>query len=225
MARTFGFAFLTGLILTLIGAALYPLPEHVRFRSITSVDQDRGRQEDFLIRWPDDRIELPRDRTTAVPAIAAVGAAVLEPSPGVRASAELFRVRDADGNVIGLAARVAGVGGSVSDPGNSTSNWTLVIPSRGAMLLAAGDGFDATARVQDPWIVSATQSADAWRDRDKLLVTAGSSGGRGTLVRGTGEFVDLRGSYSETWEPADAASADRSRGQIVLSTLVKRDGA
>ena len=119
MKRLFIIAFVVGLLAVVLAATLWPLPQHLRYRSITSVPADGGRQEEFVIHWPEDRIARPGENASSLPAAAAVGATVLEDSAGRRVSAELFRLRDTEDNVIGVAGRLAGTGGAIADPGRA----------------------------------------------------------------------------------------------------------
>lgn len=228
MKRLFIFAFVAGLLAVALAATLWPLPAHLRYRSITSVPANGGRLEEFVIHWPEDRIARPGEKGTALPAAAAVGAAVLEDSAGRRVSAELFRLRDTEDNVIGVAGRLAGTGGAIADPGRSATNWLLVIPSRGALFLAQTDVQDTTARegvaAQGRVVLAPAQAAAFWTDRPRIRITSPAPAvdgpaTTGRVLRGTSEFAGLRGSFTETWD-LDEVSADGStRGRILLSTL------
>ena len=168
-------------------------PPHLRYRSITSVPADGGRQEEFVIHWPEDRIARPGENRSGLPAAAAVGAAVLEDSAGRRVSAELFRLRDTEDNVIGVAGRLAGTGGAIADAGRSASNWLLVIPSRGALFLAQSDVQDTTVReaAAPPTAALAlapAQAAAFWTDRPRIRITAAAPPSTGRRRR-AGCFV------------------------------------
>ncbi len=228
MKRLFIAAFSAGLAVVAVAATFWPLPQHLRYRSLITVPPDGGRQEDFVIRWPEDRIARPGEDPAALPGAAAVGAAVLEDSAGQRASAELFRIRDTEDNVIGVASRVAGAGGAISDRGRSDSNWLLVIPSRGALFLAQSDVLDSTVRERvsaDRTVaVPPAQSATFWTDGPRFRVTANLStpaGSRSTgrVLRGTSEFAGLKGSFTETWNLEEVNADGSTRGRIVLSTF------
>lgn len=228
MKRLFVVTFVAGLLVVALATALWPLPNHFRYRSLITVPPDGGRQEDFIIRWPEDRIGRPRESRSGLPAAAAVGAAVLEDSAGRRASAELFRLRDNDDNVIGIASRLAGTGGAIADPGRSASNWLLVIPSRGALFLAQTDVLDMTLREQltaDGNVALAPeQTAAFWTDRQSLRVTAtapatNGSATTGKVLRGTSEFAGLEGSFTETWDLEEVHADGSAQGRILLSTF------
>ena len=73
MKRLFGFAFIAGLLVTALFTTFWPLPHHLRYRSMITVPADGGRQEDFVIRWPEDRISRAGEKREDLPAAAAVG--------------------------------------------------------------------------------------------------------------------------------------------------------
>lgn len=226
MSRLFVGTFVAGLLLTGLAASFWPLPEHARYRSLTTVLPDGGRQEDFIIRWPDDRIRRNGENGTGLPADAVTGAAILEDSAGQRVSAEIFRVRDTDDNVIGVASRMAGTGGAIADTNRSVSNWLVVIPSRGAIFLSQPDAFDTTARQRDTLngviALSMMQSRALWNNTRERRITAATPRYAGRILRGTSEFAGLSGSFSETWK-LDGINPDGStHGRIILSTLSER---
>ncbi len=232
MKRIFVMSFLAGLLVVALATTFWPLPAHLRYRSQITVPPDGGRQEEFIIRWPEDRIRLPAEDRSGLPATAAVGAAVgaavLEDSAGRRASAELFRLRDADDNVIGVASRLAGTGGAIADPGRSASNWVLLIPSRGALFLAQTDVLDTTVREQPTAegavAIAPKETAAFWAERQRLRVTATAPATTGSVttgrvLRGTSEFDGLEGSFTETWNLDEVTADGSTQGRILLSTF------
>ena len=194
--------------------------------SLTTVLPDGGRQEDFIIRWPEDRITRSSETGTELPADAATGAAVLEDSAGQRVSAETFRLRDTDDNVIGVASRLAGTGGAIADTNRSASNWLVVIPGRGAIFLSQPDAFDTTARQRDTLngvvALSAMQNRAFWGNSKERRITAATPRHAGRILRGTSEFAGLAGSFSETWKLDGVNPEGGTHGRIVLSTLSER---
>lgn len=221
MSRSVLLPFLAGVVVAVAVAVLLPLPEHPRFPSRISVQADGGRQEDFVIRWPADRIVLPRNERDPQASIAAAGAAVLEDTAGQRVSAELFRLRDSAGNVVGVASRMAGIGGAMGT-GRSSSGWMLVIPARGTLFLAQGDAADVTARERVsggvPRVIAPAQAAAFWAGGSRYRVTGGASG-QGTILRGTREFDRLVGNYTETWAVGEVNADGSATGTITLSTI------
>jgi hypothetical protein len=230
MKRLFVFAVIAGLLVVAVAATVWPMPKHLRYRSLISVAPDGGRQEDFVIRWPEDRIPRPDEIRSALPAVVAVGAAALEDTAGNRASAEMFRVRDTEDNVIGIAGRLAGTGSAVADPGRSASSWLIVIPSRGAMFLTQTDAFDTTIReeltAEGNMAFAPAQAARFWAGVSRFRVTATAPGAirswtTGQVLRGTSEFAGLTGSFTETWELEEVSADGSTRGRIFLSTLTE----
>jgi len=228
LKRLFVVAFVAGLLVVALATTFWPLPKHLRYRSLITVLPDGGRQEEFIIRWPEDRIRLFDGERSGLPAAAAIGVAVLEDSAGRRASAELFRLRDTEDHVIGVASRLAGTGGAIADPGRSASNWLLVIPSRGALFLAQTDVLDTTIREQVTGdgnvAVPPAQAAAFWTDRSRFRVTATNpattgSATTGKVLRGTSEFAGLEGSFTETLDLEEVNADGSTRGRILLSTL------
>ena len=221
MKRTFILSFLAGIVLTVACAALFPLPRHERFPSQIEVRTNGGRAEDFQIRWPQDRLSFDTEATAADSPVTE-GLVVLSDPQGP-AAAELFRLRDAQGNVIGLAsrltARMPGRGGR----SRSVTNWSLLIPSRGALLLVQENGADmGPVRTTEGWL-PAVDAPGFWSTGSRYRISAGPApGGRGRVLRGTGEFVDLSGNYEEFWELEELGADRRSEGIIKLSTVIAR---
>src|SRR3970040_41243 len=133
MKRLFIIGLLMGFTGLLAAAHFVPWVSHVRLPSQTSVVANGGRAERFVIRLPADRIHALGSATAGLrsrgfPAPAAI--------PGEDATAlgllEHFKVRDSAGNVIGIAARHW-----TATPSGPRTSWTLTIPSRGSLVLAA----------------------------------------------------------------------------------------
>ena len=122
------------------GAAfVLPVTDLHRESSLISVQPNGGNSEVFQIRIPDDRI-LGGGKDVATPTPVSLKWPVsvgLDPL-----QLELFKLRNRDGVVIGLASRVA-----VSAPGSPGAlEWVLHIPARGTLYFpmsanAAEDGY------------------------------------------------------------------------------------
>ena len=93
--------------------------------------------------------------------------------------AELFRVRDEEGRVIGLASKMTGEVAMSSDRARENSDWMVLIPSRGALLVSA------EGRSSDP-----SRSYPTGRMGLSLVNS-------GLIIEGTREFADLTGFVSE----------------------------
>lgn len=206
----------------LAAAAIFPLPVHERFPSRIEVLTNGGRSESFVIHWPADRLQLPGELDGAA-VNEADGVAVLAPRRRGPAAAEAFRLRDSEDRVIGIASRL-----TASLPGRrgrerSASSWTLLIPSRGILMLTQDNGANVgPVKVGGRWL-AAVDSPGFWATGSRYRISAGpAAGGRGRVLGGTGEFESLTGEYSEVWELEELAANQRSEGTILLSTVTSR---
>jgi len=144
--RTFVF----GVLLGLAGAGAYlhfvPVVDLYRVPSHVTVQTNGGNQETFSIRLPGDRIMAGRPG-----AAAAVPAGLAWPDAPAFAGfeAELFKIRDRDDTVIGVASRIKRSAGS----GDGFVQWVVHLPARGTMFAAleanpgAGQARSGTLRV------------------------------------------------------------------------------
>ncbi|MGI9330079.1 MAG: hypothetical protein ACR2QB_05130 [Gammaproteobacteria bacterium] len=222
MKRTFLFSFLAGIVLTVALAALFPLPRHERFVSHIEALNNGGRGEEFQIRWPQDRLNLDSESTRLQLGDTA-GLVVMAGDVAGPAAVELFRLRDVQGSVIGLASRLTAPMPGRRGGMQSVSNWTLAIPSRGSLLLSQENGADmGPVRRGGGW-VAAADAPDFWATGNRYRISAGPApGGRGRVLKGSGEFAGLSGDYSEVWELKNSGADERSEGLIKLSTLTTR---
>ena len=134
-----------GLLLGIVGAGLlvwyFPAVDQFREGSLIVVEPNRGNSEVF-------RINLPRDRI-----LAGVQGAAEDVPTGLEwpqhpmfanSQTELFKVRNREDRVVGVAGRIASSAGN-SDP---FIHWMLHLPARGTMFLDMGlaptaDGYRA----------------------------------------------------------------------------------
>jgi hypothetical protein len=218
VVRVFIGAFAAGVVLAVLGAVLVPLPEPVRVRALINVQPDGGGSEEFVIRVPEDRLDLPVDLRNEPAAADSRGARVLEDSAGQRVSGELFRLRDTAGSVIGVASRMTASGG---DGGRSTGHWLLLIPGRGTLMLVQADAADLAARErpgEGRRVASPVQQAGFWTSTGAFTATAGGSG---TLIHGTRDFAGMVGRFTERWTVASRASDGSASGEIRLVTVTR----
>ena len=127
--------FVFGLVLGIFGtgALVWYLPavDLHRERSLISVQPNGGNVEEFRISLPRDRIMvgLPNPEAS-IPATLGW--------PGERSlggmQAEIFKVRDANDTVIGVASRLA----SASEETGPFIEWTVHLPARGSMYMKMG---------------------------------------------------------------------------------------
>lgn len=124
--RTFSFGVIFGLIGTAVLLYFVPAVDQVRERSIITVQANVGNNEFFHINLPIDRVLAGRaDAENPVP-------------PGLDwpdddflagAQAEIFKVRNAEERVIGVASRIVGGG---EQP---FVEWAVHMPARGTMYI------------------------------------------------------------------------------------------
>ena len=136
--------FLLGIILS-IGASVavlhyMPTVNHVRENSMITVIPNVGNTEVFHANVPTDRIMIGAPRQDS-PLPAGLDWPDDERLSGIRA--ELFKIRNANDTVVGVASRIAG-----SDENDSIVEWVLHLPARGSVYvimqpLANDDGYRA----------------------------------------------------------------------------------
>jgi len=201
---------LLGFVAAIGAARFFPWVDHPRSASLTTVLHNGGRVEEFVIRFPVDRI------TSA--GSAEMGLRAIGYPQGVELPAELaeepvlvehFKLRDRDGEVIGVAARHSSVAHE-----EASSAWALTIPSRGTMRLVGA----AEPRALDRELAAAGR-ADGQPWSGDLELSIGSPGADSGLVAGgSHEFEGLIGTYSEDWLISGVSQAGELRGTIMLHT-------
>lgn len=205
MKSTFLVGMLLGLIGTLAVAHQLPWGQHLRLASVTTVQPNGGRVEQFLIRLPADR--LPTADALAVTAADGEW-------PPLRM--EHFRLRDVDGQVIGVAARHA----TTTADGPATA-WSVVIPGRGSFVLAGrGDAVDAVDRAVAG---AGYRSGMAWNANLSVRLATDEPGAT-RVIGGSREFDGLQGDYSEVWRVTGADDMGELRGTIELTKVTYRPG-
>jgi hypothetical protein len=195
MKRLLQLGFILGLGGTLALAYFAPFFEFTRYRSITSVVNNGGRVEQFVVRLPADRIDSTR------------GADRAESTTESDTTVEHFKLRDTEGNVIGLAAKHELTIGD----GKETA-WLLTIPSRGTIALAstsprAGSVDSAVAALG----IANGQSTETAHSID-VGVPAMS-------VTATGEFEGIAFELLETWVVTGIDADGGIRGTLHLNTV------
>lgn len=199
MKRLLQLGFLLGLAGTLAAAYFTPWFEYTRYRSATSVVANGGRVEQFLVHLPADRIGPARD----------IEASSADDAPGP-ARLEHFKLRDADGNVIGMAVRHA----LALDGGEQTA-WLLTIPSRGTVALA---GTAAPARSIEAMLTA--QGVAAGQTLERALSIDGAAPAASVAV--TGEFEGIEIELVETWVVTGIGADGQIYGTLSLNTLARR---
>ena len=199
-----------GLAAVLGAAGFVPWVDHPRLVSRTQVLPNGGRREDFFVRLPVDRIVsigsegLPLGATAFPPGLDLPAALAAEPL-----QIDHFKVRDAGGNVVGVASRH-----SIGLDESAAVAWSITLPSRGALWLV-GDtdptvfaaGFESIAYVPgEPWS----------GDLEIALATGEAPVGR--IEGGSDEFATLSGEYDERWKITGIDESGSLRGTIELNT-------
>jgi hypothetical protein len=127
--KTFIFGIVLGVVASFGLLYFVPVVDQHRETSLVSVEPNGRNLESFFVNLPDDRI-LARNAGEN----AAVPAGMQWPSADVVADArvELFKIRDRNDSVIGVASRMSGPVGTQG----SVVEWTVHLPARGTMYVA-----------------------------------------------------------------------------------------
>jgi len=189
MKRLLQIGLLLGFAGTLAAAYFVPWVDYPRFRSAATVLANGGRVEQFVVRLPADRIG------SEIVASAAGGTAVLEH----------FKLRDADGNVIGFAARHALQQGAAGE-----TAWVLTIPARGTIALAGGGGDSIDS------VVAARGLGPGQNLASELSIDLGPPA---RSVATTGEFAKIQIELVETWLVSGMDEDGHVRGTLRLNTV------
>lgn len=191
MKRLLQLGLLLGFGGVLAAAWFAPWFEYPRYRSTATVVPNGGRLEQFVVRLPADRIGGSLQ-----------GAA--EPGSG---RLEHFKLRDADGNVIGIAARH-----SIPIADGIATSWLLTIPSRGSIALASAvpAAESVEARLAASGLVAGRSS------EPELSIDLGVAA---KSVAATGEFFGIAFELVETWLVAGLETDGGIRGTLRLSTI------
>ncbi|MGD2167794.1 MAG: hypothetical protein PVF63_06770 [Gammaproteobacteria bacterium] len=208
------FGFLLGFGGVLAAAGLAPIAIHERIDSKTSVANNGGRLETFIIRLPADRIA---SAGSVGPRRSVIDPVTRIESPAVPADSEFmieqFKLRNIDGEVIGVAMRHW----TLAD-GASAGTWSVSIPSRGTLVWNA-DG-DAPAILSAAIASAGVQSGAAWQGELPVPLTGDQNSGQ--VVTGTEEFDGSTGFVEEIWDITGVGDKGEIRGTISLNTRVSR---
>jgi hypothetical protein len=192
MKRLLLLGFVLGLAGTLATAYFAPWVEYQRYRSPAEVVPNVGRVEQFVVRLPTDRIGAP-----------------IEDLPAARL--EHFKLRDADGNVIGVAARH-----QTTLTGGDETAWLLAIPSRGTLTLASAASASGTTIESRVAARGLTAGDNA---EPELSIDFGAPA---RSVSATGEFSGIDFQLVETWVVTGIEDNGQIRGTLHLNTTGRR---
>ncbi|WP_405232649.1 hypothetical protein [Lentisalinibacter salinarum] len=202
--------FLLGLLLGIGGAVWlagwYPFVDPVRFASESGVARNGGRTESFRIQIPEDRVLGAAAPGSVVPS---VPAGLSLPEVAGDGAVEIYKLRNASGKVIGLASRIRGGDAAYTD-------WTLMLPARGALFLTA-----AGSEVSPHAMATAMATAGVAADPAGQSPTSPTFRILGDVAGGSGEFAGFFGSFSEEWEVAGRDAEGRLVGDIEIMTLTQ----
>lgn len=213
MKTTFFLALLLGFVGVLAAGHFVPWGAHVRLPSQTHVVANGGRAEQFLIRLPADRIDVAGSKEAGLRASGATPGTLPPQLTAEPLLVEHFKVRDAAGNVIGLAARHWS-----ADAHASGTAWSLMIPSRGALLLTA----PAEPRAAlDTALRNAGYNAGTVWNGSVRVAFAPEGLDTAIVAAGSDEFVGLTGKYSETWTITGVTDGGELHGTIEIDTVTR----
>ncbi len=139
MYKTFNLGIVLGIVAAAALVYLYPVVDQHREVSLITVHANGGNSESFHIGLPGDRIMAG---VSGAPESTPVGLEWPEYDFLANIQAELFKVRNENGIVIGVASRMSGS----SEQHGSFVEWAVHLPARGSMFLAmaaspSADGF------------------------------------------------------------------------------------
>jgi hypothetical protein len=211
MKALFTIGVLVGLAGTLAAAHVFPW-QAPRLPAATSVVANGGRAERFLIRLPADRVVAGGSaelglRAAAFPASAGDLPTLIDPKQAVLL--EQFKVRDVSGAVVGIAARHW-----TQTPSGPAAAWLLLLPGRGALMLAAPG--EAAAAIDKALAAAGRRPGRPWTG---AVTVAAASGDEAHVLAGSREFEGLTGQYSETWEITGVGADEELQGTVTLDTV------
>jgi hypothetical protein len=215
MKFTFIFTLLLGFAGVLAAGHFVPWGAHVRLPSQTRVVANGGRAERFVIRLPVDRVAAAGAKAAGMRADAVAGSPALPPELTAEPLlVEHFKLRDGSGNVVGLAARHWS-----ADAHAQGTAWSLMIPSRGALLLTApGEARGAI----DAALRNAGYSPGSTWTGDVRVALAPEGADNAVVAAGSDEFAGLGGRYSELWTITGVSDGGELRGTIEIDTVTRR---
>lgn len=136
MIKTFSLGILLGIVLAAVLIYLVPAVDQHREASIISVQANGGNTESFYVNLPQDRILFGAPSDAVVPA----GLNWPDDARLANSQAEVFKIRNRDDVVVGVASRIAGM---VAGSGRIVE-WTLHLPARGSVYASMSTSADAT---------------------------------------------------------------------------------
>ncbi len=214
MRHTFTLGLLLGFLGLLTATYFYPLVNHARVESRTTVALNGGRTETFLIRLPVDRISSIGDSTTGIRGHShPAGQSLPSEFEGTSLLVEHFKLRDVDGNVIGLAAHHSTEGAE-----GTLSVWAFQIPGRGTVVFSG----PAAPPNQIDRALQAAGYAVGQQWSGQVDVDSLSRPGDTRVIDGTEEFGGIQGNFEQIWRLTGVSATGELRGTIEFRTIVSR---
>ena len=206
MIKTYVTGIVLGIVAVFAAAYLLPVVDQHRESSLIAVTPNGGVREAFHVNIPMDRIVLG-GRNSAKPVPPGLQWPEDPIVDGVHA--ELFKLRNANDTVIGVASRVAVVGGGSGD----AVDWVLHFPARGSVFVSmqadAVEGGYRTGRIS----AGTREFGDLEGRLTERWISAGSEEveGRSGRIELVSRFV---GKMDSDWEdtPAEIEPGDADPG-------------
>lgn len=199
MKGRFGLALVVGFLVGAAGALVAlsrePAVRLPHVKPITSTEVGRV-VESFFSRAPEDALTLTHSGKPPFAVFPSRVALLSEPVVE-RGLALIVRVRNAAEEVIGYASEleVHPAGKAFADDIVWDTDWTVVIPGRGALFLHQKEhSGELGSKALKPMLATRQE----WRGDVTAQTTVGpQSDGRGTIIGGTGDFAGAAGSFVE----------------------------
>jgi hypothetical protein len=193
LLRLFVLSFIAGIVLTLLGAQYYPLPEAPRLPSGAAALANGGREDLFFVRLPGDRLGSPR-----AAAVADFPETAFSGKGSERILAELFRIRDGEGRVVGMATKMTGDVAKGRSLARRNIEWMISVPNRGALFVS-------------------TQGQSVDTNRGYPLGRMGLDlENSGAIIYGTDEFAGLTGFMAEETAVDGVDENGQVQGEVTL---------
>lgn len=211
MTRLLQLGLLFGFIGVFVAAYFFPWVAYPRFATAANVVANGGRAEQFLVRLPSDLVHsADSDASDFRSGAYAASLGLAENDERAASRVEHFKLRDVNGNVLGVAARHWTMTGD-----QAQRAWMLNLPSRGT-LVASGPG-------ELPGSIEQALAAEGWQfGQDFAGAVSIETGQTATGSASTGEFAEIEFEIVETWNITGVNASGEIQGTIELNTIGRR---
>lgn len=177
MFRIFNIGVVFGVAVAAGLAWLVPAVDQHREPSLVSVEANGGNRETFHINLPQDRIMVGKAGPGAT-----VPADLAWPANGVLAGTEteLFKLRDGNDVVVGVASRMSGSGGA----SGTVVEWTMHLPARGTVYATMQPAADAAGERKGSLRAGTREFATLHGAVRERLVSVGGESSSGVEIDG-----------------------------------------